>query len=575
MIDARLPSDEGIREQLARRSAGRLPDGLLDEVSGAIDEAAEGRTGLGWPRVRWTLPRLAAAGVAVALVSVLAVAVAMPALHLGPGLPLGPAASPAGYPAGRALTTLELADILAGPALPANTALVAAVTIDSRQDVCPMNRYPTIGVIEGMHSQVCVMGSTVSQYLSEQSTAGVFAFRYLAPGVLGLLGQITTPSESVVSFQVDADWPLEGKTLLVEGWLGADELAVSCAAAPVAGDVLSPNGSDCPYDDWLADEPDLGAASPTRSGSSETARPSWSGLPVPKRHVEAGGVHMIDAVPWSPIGIHGVYVVRSVTEACPGDPSTSSRGCPGWRVLARVADLTSPSPSGSASPRTSAVPSLPTPTLAPPATPIVGPEPVLPIAETGLIGPDNLPFTQAQTAALIAADPSHLAGRYLIDERVVCDGTDCSGFPPRAVVDQIQPDESIGLMGLVEVRPDAGLVWTVPQVLDAGFTEHAGAIYIVDAWISGMGADSCDVAGQPCYEVSWLGPDGGGPQLNAQPGDYQKFGAGSVGGGPPIHGLFLVQTYWDAKTCSAPLASSGSCSAQVEVLARLESVAVP
>ena len=95
-------------------------------------------------------------------------------------------------------------------------------------------------------------------------------------------------------------------------------------------------------------------------------------------------------------------------------------------------------------------------------------------------------------------------------------------------------------MGPVEVRSDGGLVWTVPQILDAGFTEHAPAIYIVDAWMSGMGADSCDIAGQPCYEVSWLAPADRTAQLNAQPGDYHRFGAGPVGGGAPIHGLFLV-----------------------------------
>ena len=71
----------------------------------------------------------------------------------------------------------------------AATALVASVTIDARTDVCPMNRYPTLGVVELPSSQVCVMGAGVSDYLNVPSESGVFAFRYRANGVLGLIGQ--------------------------------------------------------------------------------------------------------------------------------------------------------------------------------------------------------------------------------------------------------------------------------------------------------------------------------------------------------------------------------------------------
>src|SRR5665811_1172202 len=116
-----------------RRSAGRLPDDLLAEVSTALEGVREPPARTRWPRLIWSAPRLAGAGMGVALVAILAVAVAFPAFQPGP------AASPAGYPTDRALTTGELARLMAGPQLPINTTLVASVTIDSRQDVCPMN----------------------------------------------------------------------------------------------------------------------------------------------------------------------------------------------------------------------------------------------------------------------------------------------------------------------------------------------------------------------------------------------------------------------------------------------------
>ena len=81
--------------------------------------------------------------------------------------------------------------------------------------------------------------------------------------------------------------------------------------------------------------------------------------------------------------------------------------------------------------------------------------------------------------ALIAADPSHLSGRYVIDKRVTCDGTDCSGVAPKALADVIQPDGSIALVGPVDLRPEGRLVWTVPQAL-AAYQDRF--IFIVDAW---------------------------------------------------------------------------------------------
>ena len=140
-----LPIEPSIREQLTRRSAGRLPYGMAADVFRALDEAPE------W-RAFWRSPRLAVAGLSLAVVAVLVATIAFTATRPAP------AASPSGsnnYPTERAMTTAELAALIAGPALPVNIALVASVTIDVRNDVCPMNRYQTQGVVE-----VCGTGNT-------------------------------------------------------------------------------------------------------------------------------------------------------------------------------------------------------------------------------------------------------------------------------------------------------------------------------------------------------------------------------------------------------------------------------
>jgi hypothetical protein len=325
-MNAQLPPiDSGLREQLARRAAGRVPDGLLDGVLTALDSAVAPRAIPRWPRLIWRVPRMAMAGMGAALVAILAIAVAFPAFRGGP------ATSPAGYPADRALTTAELAELLAGPPLPTNATLVAAVTIDAKTDVCPMNRYPTIGVVEGMGSQVCVMGATVSAYLSGPKTTGTFAFRYLAPGYLGLLGQITPASSSKLAFHVADDWPLGGQAFLVDAWLGATVNPSEKCIAPVAmeyGDPLDPAGFDCPYSDWFSDTASLPAATPPRL-------------------IEAAGARHFDSIGVD-AAVHGVFVVRSVTEQCPNASPQDNAGCAAWLVLAKVADISLPGPTATA-----------------------------------------------------------------------------------------------------------------------------------------------------------------------------------------------------------------------------------
>jgi len=543
-MNAQLPPiDSKIREHLARRSAGRLPDGLVVDVFAALDSRPPRRT-------IWRVPRLAVAGISVALIAILAVTIVFSGNHTAP------AASLAAYPAERPLTTAELASMMAGPQLPVNTALVASATIDVRADACPMNSRPTVGVIEGMGAQVCVMGADLSAKLPGPTSTGTFAFRYLAPGYLGLVGEITPASVSALAFKVADDWPLAGKTFLTQGWLyytgliGNDPTVCSQASPDT-------NGTYSCTVSWMSDSPNA------------TAVHDANGLPGPPNGVPARSVGMTpDVAEMDQITsgrASGIFVVASVTGPCPGASPQDSRGCPAWRVLAKVADISMPAPNPSAA---SAVP-----TTAPPATPIVSPSAGIAVAPTGLIGPNNRALTPAELSALTAADPNHLAGRYVIDMRVTCDGVDCSGLPPKAIADQIQPG-SIGLVGPVDLRPDGGLVWTVPQSLN-GF--QGRFIFIVDAWISrgGLG-DACDIVGQPCDRSTRLGSGPNARELTAQTGAISQFAPRNTPVGPAVRGLFLVSRVDNGKVCGmAPLASAGQCSAQIEILARLEPAVLP
>jgi hypothetical protein len=372
------PIDSDLREHLARRSAGRLPGELAAEVFTALDSAPIRRP-------IWRVPRLAVAGLSLALVAVLVAAIAFSAVRTPPA---ASAPSLAGYPTERALTTAELSSLMAGPALSVNTALVASVTIDVRNDVCPMNRYQTQGLVEGMGSQVCVMTADVA--VQPTTLTGTFAFRYLAPGYLGLVGRITPASSSTLAFKVADSWPETGTTFLVEGWLGAEGLVYPCASLVTAGDVLSPNGEDCPNDNWLSDDP-----SAPLIDTSVAVGPQSTGdatkLYGNARIVEAGGMRQIDSIDHG-TPVYGVYVVRSVTEQCPNASPQDSRGCGAWRVLAKLADITLPAPNPSAA--------SDAPTTAPPATPIVSPSAGVDVVPTGY--PVDRALTTAELAAVMA-----------------------------------------------------------------------------------------------------------------------------------------------------------------------------
>jgi hypothetical protein len=568
------PVDPAIRHHLTRRSSGRCPDYIMAEVSAALDAVEmerPRRLRLGSSR-GWPAPRLvAAAAVAFAIVLVGAV------LWVPRILPAPAASSSNGV-----LSTAELASLLSGEALPANTTLAASVTIDARTDACPpMDRYPTIGVVEGMASQVCVMGDGAASYLNTPTVSGYFAFRYLAPGVLGLIGQLT-PASATLGFHVAEDWPLAGKTFLVEGWLGAEELTASCAFAPTFGDVLNPTGEDCPYADWLSDDPSAPGVRADYGYIAGSPAPSYDPLSLRgnARHVEAGGMRLIDSIdPAAPA--YGVYVVRSVVEQCSGAPVTSSRGCGVWRVLARVAAITLHAPTVSGAPGESSAPTeIPIVTPAPAAieTPAEQPTGPLSPAPTGIIGAGNAPLTAAELETLMVTRPDRLAGRVAIVQapiptQIVCQSDAAGGG---CVVDdqplasrgiwaiRVQPDGALTLLGQVTLPDSGGDVFTLDEAQARQLAGSPGHLLIVDAWLGWEASLACDTPPYPSDSLCGAGavasllvsqpvaalgmyPDipyplpSGVFGLEVKLGDYQIFGSQDPAAGP-VHGVYLVQT---------------------------------
>jgi hypothetical protein len=578
------PIDSELRRQLARRAAGRRPDGLLDEVSATLDRTREPRAAAaaGWTRPTWRLPRVAAAGAAVAVVVVLAAAIVLPAWRNGPAA--SPGGGLAGYPAGRGLTTAELAALLAGPQLPTNETLVVSATIDIRSDVCPMNRYPTLGVIDGMDPQVCVMEGTLPPVLNGRTATGAFALRYLGERTFGLLGQVT-PASSGLAFRATDDWPLEGKTFLVDGWLGATITPLPCASTDPSsyGDPLDPGGTECGYDYWLSDTSSPPAA-------------------VSRVAVEAAGAAHFDSIGVVP-PTQGLYVVRSITDQCPNSSPQNNRGCSAWRVLARVADVSLPQPSLSApSSSFSAWPSaaVPTPTSLPPATPVTQPsDPLahapLAAAPIGMVGSGGRPLTEAEFTTLLAADPTHLAGRIAIVKGSVPTGFECSdigtvasGAPApapgcRVLEGQIAregywavrvgADGKLSVVGEIALNK-TGLVFTLDQVAWPALG-NGGKLAVVDAWLDWEPSLACDTPPYPSDSECGAGavwsvltsapletqgtgypymapPPSGVVALDLGLGAYQIYGSRDLEA-RPIHALFLVRMAGSGGTILARL----------------------
>jgi hypothetical protein len=327
-VNERRIDDSDLRQQLSRRAGPGAPVHLYESVLARIDATPSRRHFLGITLP--TLPSLRAAlggvGVAAATLAI-ALLIAVPFTHQ----------ASSGNDAA-VLSRSELASLLGSGSLKANEAFVAEATIHPAPDACPMNRWMTVGVIAGIDSQVCVMSNAVDGSLGGSDVSGIFAFRYIAPGVLGLLGSLDPTDPSAPAFGAGETWPI-GRTILVSGWLGATNGNVDCSEEPTAGDPLLPSGDDCPYQDWLST-----SATPT-------------GL---EKQVQAGGARILDglgAIENRPV--QGTYVVRSETGPCPSAKPQNSTGCSYWLVLARLADSRDSGPTPTAFESASRTPSSP------------------------------------------------------------------------------------------------------------------------------------------------------------------------------------------------------------------------
>ena len=568
MNDRLPPVDPNLRAQLLRRSGGRRPSGLLADVLAELDRAEPSAISF------WRAPRTIAAFASLGLVLVLAVAlVALPLLggHHNPA-----AANLSGYPADRALTTDELARLMAPSTvagfdhrtLPVNTALVANVTIDAKTDVCPMNRYPTIGVIEGMGSQVCVMGAGVGAYFKEASKTGTFAFRYLAPGYLGLLAEIKPATTSRLAFGVTDSWPIDGSYIVVEGYLGTTPIACNPANSPSGGDVLDPvEYENCSWS-WLSADgspaPVLNVPTPEwpapDSTSMPSVRPSIDTLALTgqARHVWVGGVREIDSIPTS--SIHGVFVMELAAGPCPGALPIDSYACPYWSVLARVPELSldQPATPTATAAETSPGQTSPAPSPSePPATPVEpepGPTQSTPgAAQPGLSGPSGRPLTVAEFQNAWAADPKHLAGRTVITKGPIPAQMGVEG--KYIALDgywavKVGSGGKLSVIGEVALAPGGGFVWGPQSVNQSG---RAGDLVLVSGWLLSVLAGRCETVDTPrpsaCGPFSMIstGPtDNVEYQIGLQQDAYKQVTgiAGdylTVPGAKPLQGIFLVR----------------------------------
>jgi hypothetical protein len=273
---------------------------------------------------------------------------------------------------------------------------------------------------------------------------------------------------------------------------------------------------------------------------------------------------------------YGAYVVSEINEPRPGEASTPPGsvgpvGCRAWRVLAKLADMTAQLPRASATAARSAPTALaPETAVVPPAT-TPGPsaevptatsadEPVVSTSPIGLIGPGNRALTQDQLLVLLAADPGSFARRYVVEDQITCDGSNCPVVVYEPVIDLFGSGNTSVQVGPVDAHPDGSLVWTVPQAL-ADFDFRT--TFIVSARILSDG------------HTTWLDSDASA-ELTAQEGAFGRFAPAGTQINYSAPGLFLVRRVDTGRTCgSNSPAPSRPCVPRVEILARLETAAVP
>jgi hypothetical protein len=501
MNDQLPPVDSNLSRQLARRASGAMPSTLVAETLSRLD-AETGR------RVGWSIrtPRAMAAGAAMALVAILAASLVVAPSIVGPAAHRTPRSNIdlTGYPTTRALTTAELVELMSGPPLKTGTTFVASVTIDVNRDVCPMNRAPTIGLLEGMGSQVCVMdmGGLTAEPAGKLS--GVFVLQYWAPGVIASFGPVSPASAGALAYQSGETLPSTGR-FLVDGWLDS-------------GNVVGNDPAACPD------------SSPAADGSYG-CRQYWLDDSKPNSFLR---VEVQLDGPAPPLG-HGVFALAA--SDCHGVSS-----CPlSFRLLIRLDDdpfapTTEPTPSPTASPSMA-----PSPTLAALSTPHSG-------------YPFDRVLTSAELAAFLA-DPSLKAGTTFVAQ-VTMKQNRCGA--------EVGQDDAVisSMPGRVCARY-AGL--TLPQVTDVfalryvqpGVLQNLGAIVPATSTrlihVGAAGWPAALTTDETFLVAGYLFRDGTTASITATPqssipSDYMSLvvdaDAGVDSVAPSTYAVFAVELVW-------------------------------
>ena len=153
---------------------------------------------------------------------------ASPTLTRGVGTVQLPASTPhSGYPFDRALTTAELAAFLADPSLKPGTTFAASVTIQGENDGQGVSH---TGVLLGIPPEWFV--HHVDLYRPQ--VTGVFALRYVSPGLLeGVGGIIGAPPDQLV-YKSEYRWPsaFSATTFLAQGYLSRSRGSTSIITSP-------------------------------------------------------------------------------------------------------------------------------------------------------------------------------------------------------------------------------------------------------------------------------------------------------------------------------------------------------
>lgn len=501
------PVDAGLRNQLTRRSSGRLPEGLLDEVSAGLDAVSSARPIV---HVSFVHPSPKVSGALVglaAVIALLAAVVAVPALR---NASTGPSASPA-YPTNRALTTAELAAMLdAGTLKPYNAVVVDAEVTADASGAC---RAPeasgapnenVAGFIAGIDPPVCV-------YTIAGKTRGVMiapgrhhlVLRVLGDRALGFMGTVPD-GPSGLAFTVSDDWP-QDRAFVVDGWLGAVDQSVSCAEAPQQGDVLLPSGDDCPYQDWLSDDSSSSVATDVVA-QAELGMAGQQALFGQTRLVQAGGMRMIDgldteikAAAQNITPVHGEYVVEPIPERCPSAVNTSTT-CAYWLVVAKLADITPPPT------ETPAPTATPTPSPAYPTERALTTDELAALLDAGTLKlydtvvADAVVTANASTTCPLPDDVNGVFAGFIagIDPPVcvharIYGGVTTPTIVPGHLVLRVLGDRTLGYMGTIPDTPN-GLAFSATDSWPDGF-------FLVHGWL--------DTDDQTCGESSL--PGYGGP----------------------------------------------------------------